>query len=164
MIKADDVPPAVADQIGDHGEEAGAVVASEPHRYDPLLPHEFPGEHGGEEAAVDIAAAEDQADLLPAEELRMRQKRGEGGGARAFRDRLLHIAVEGDGRFEVGLFNQHHVFDQGARRRIGQIADLLHGDTLGDGLAAQPRGDIAPAGGEGRIHGRLDADDADVRL
>ena len=96
-------------------------------------------QHRGQQPRVDIAAGEDQPDLLAAETLGIGQQRGQGGRAGALGDGLLDIAVEGDGPLEEGLLDQQHVVDQRPGDGEGEVADLLDLDALGDGLAAGRR-------------------------
>jgi len=160
----DDVAAEITDHRRDDAEEARPIVADDPQRHQPRLAHQLAGQDRGEQAGVDIAAGEDQPDLLAAESFRIGQQRRQGGGTSPLGHGLFHIAVEGDGALEEGLLDQQDVVDQRPGDGVAQVADLFHRDALGDGLAGIGGVDAAHAGGEGGKAGRLDADDADIRL
>ena len=86
---------------------------------------------GGEDARIDIAAAQDQPDFAAAKALGLRQHRGEPGGARAFGHGLLQGEVGVDRAFEMRLINQHNVGDEFAHDRQRQRADVLDGNAFG---------------------------------
>ena len=74
--------------------------------------------------------------FLPRKRSGIGQQGGQGGRAGALGHGLLDIAVEGDGPLEEGLLDQQHVVDQRPGDGVGEVADLLDRDALGDGRAA----------------------------
>lgn len=158
----DDVAAQLADGVRHGGQQARAIVADDAQRHQPLGADQFAGQHRGQQARVDVAAGDDQAALLAAEAFGIGEQGGQCPRPGAFGHGLLDVAQQGDPALEIGLLDQQHVLDQGAHDRIGQVADLLDGDALGDGLAAALGGHAAHAGGERGVHGRLDAEDADL--
>jgi hypothetical protein len=162
----DDVRTHLADGRRDVGQQARPVVADDPQADDPAFAHQFAGQHRGQQARVDVAAGDDQAALLAAEPFGIGQQGGQGGGAGAFHDGLLDVAVECDAALEERLLDQQHVVDQRPGDRVAQVADFLDRDALGDGRgrAVPRRVDAAHLGRERGEHGRLDADHLNVRL
>ena len=96
-----------------------------------LVALEFAHHDRGENARIDIAAAQDEADLAAAEALRLGQHGGEAGGARAFRHGLLQGEIGVDRALELRLVDQHDVGDQFAHDRQRQLADILDRDAFG---------------------------------
>ena len=86
---------------------------------------------GGENARIDVAAAQDQPDLAAAESLRLDQHGGEPGGARAFGHGLLQREIGIDGALEMRLVDQHDLGHELAHDRQRQRADILDRDALG---------------------------------
>ena len=84
--------------------------------------------------------------------------------AGALGDRLFQRGVVGHGGLEVGLLTDQDVLDQRVGDGEGDVAHRLDGDALGDGLTAAFRSLATAPGAERGIHGRLDAEDADVGL
>ena len=100
--------------------------------------------HRREQAAVDVAAAQDEADAAAAEPLGVARDRGEAGGAGALDHDLLDLQQLQDRGLDRGLLDQQHLVDQPLDDRQGQLAGPLDRDALGDGrrrrrLAGRPR-------------------------
>ena len=119
----------------------------------------------GEDARIDVAAAQDQPDLAAAEALRLGQHRGKPGGARAFRHRLLQR--------EIGV---DRALDDAPRRpaRSRTTSSRTIGSvSLPTFFTAMPSASVGAAERpllavqrvpERRIERRLRADDLDRRL
>ena len=75
--------------------------------------------------------------LLAAKALRLRQHRGEAGGARALRHGLLQREIGVDRALDVLLVDQHDVAHQCAHDRQRQRADILDRDAFGERRAAE---------------------------
>ena len=110
----------LAEARRDHAEHARPVRNREAERHDAVLALQLAHHDRGQDARVDIAAAQDQPDLAAGEALRVREQCREPGGAGAFRHGLL-VGEEGvHGAFEVRLLHQQHVGDERAHDRLGQ--------------------------------------------
>ena len=99
-----------------------------------------------EQAPVDVAAAQHEADLAAAEPLGIAHDRREAGGAGALGHGLLDLEQLQDRGLDRGLLDQQHVVDQALDDRQGQVARLLDRDALGDASGA-----AAPAGRPARL-------------
>ena len=91
----------------------------------------------GENARVDVAAAQDQPDLAAAESLRLGQHGGKPGRAGAFRHRLLQGEIGVDRALEMRLVDQHDLGDELAHDRQRQRADVLDRDAFRQRRAAE---------------------------
>jgi hypothetical protein len=84
---------------------------------------------------VDIAAGQDDPDLVPGKDLAI----GDHGKARcacAFDDGLLDLQQQGDRPFEMGFIDKHDVVDEIGKHRRGELPRLLHRDPFGKGIPA----------------------------
>ena len=136
MLHFHDVAAGAADQAGDAGELARQVADHQPQPHDPAVAHQTAQQHGSEQARVDIAAAQHEADLAAGKVLRIGQQRSQAGGTGAFGHRLLDFEEEGDGALDGHLVDRQHAIDQGAGDGQRRLADVADGDALGDGVAA----------------------------
>src|SRR5262249_22563856 len=145
----DDVAAGVADARGDLGEDAGAIGNFHAQPHQPPVAQQVAQQHVGEDAGVDVAAGDGDADA-PSREA---------GGARAFGDDLAALREQGD-RFLDGAFgHDEHVGDVGVNDLQRQRADVTYGDALGDGGAADLHRTVREALRERGVGGDLDADD-----
>ena len=142
----------------------GAVRHADAQAHQPLGAHEAAQDHGREQAAVDVAAAQDETDPPAAEALGMAHHGGEAGRTRPLGHGLLDLQQLQDRGLDRGLLDQQHVVDQPLDDRVGEVARLLDRDALGDGRAARERRQPAQAAVDGRVERRLDADDLDPGL
>ena len=83
MIDVKNIGAELAEPRRDLPKTPGPVRNGEAERDDALVTFEFAHHDGGEDARIDVAAAQDQADLAAAKPGRLGQHGGEAGGARA---------------------------------------------------------------------------------
>src|SRR5204862_7383177 len=136
VLYLDDVAAGIGDQLRHFGEAAGDVGHRDAQAHQAGVTHQAPHENRGEHAAVDVAAGDWDADALAGEALRMLEKRGERRGAGAFGDRFFDFNERDDGALDRLLGDDHHVLDLLLDDAEGDVADVLHRDALGDGVAA----------------------------
>ena len=74
-------------------------------RDDAVVTLQFAHHDRGEDARVDIAAAQNQTDLAAAEELRCREHRGKAGSTRPFRHSLLQGEICVHSALKMSLIN-----------------------------------------------------------
>ena len=98
---------------------------------------EFAHHDGRQNARIDIAAAQNEADLFAAEALGLGQHGGEAGGARAFRHGLLQGQIGVDRALEMRLVDQNDLGHQFADHRQRELADILDRDAFGQRRAAE---------------------------
>ena len=157
------MPPALAIAAVGAGEAARLVLDLDAQPHQPPAAHQAAHQHGGQQAGVDIAARDDQADATAPEAFGMGQHGCERGGPRALGHGLLDLGEQLHALFHRCLIDEQDVFDQFAHQRQGQHARPLDGDALGDSRAARRRRKAAQRVVHGRVAGRLDADDAGLR-
>ena len=125
---------------------------------------QFAHHDGRQNARIDIAAAEDQADAFAGKAQRLGQHGGQPGRARAFRHGLLQRQVGVDRAFELRLVDQDDVRHQFADDRQRQFADILDRDAFRQSRPA----DRAIAALERVPHRRIKqgfrAEDFDLRI
>ena len=110
----------------------GPVRDGQAERDDAVVALELAHHDRGENARIDIAAAQHQPDALARESASgSASMRGKPGGAGAFRHRLLQGEIGVDGALEMLLVDQHDVGDELADDRQRQRADILHRDAFG---------------------------------
>ena len=109
-----------------------------------MLAFELAQDDGSEDTGVDIAAAQDEADLAAAEMSRISKHRGEACRTRTFSKRLLVGQIGHDGALDVALPDKAHIIDILLGNGDGALGHILDGDALGErgaaafgGLAAQ---------------------------
>ena len=95
---------------------------------------------GGQDARIDIAAAQNQPDLAAAKSFRLDQHGGKPGGAGAFRHGLLQREIGVDRALEMRLVDQHDLGDEFAHDRQRQRADILDRDAFRQRRPADRRG------------------------
>ena len=140
VVDFQDVRAELAEPRGDHAEHARPVRNGQAERHDAALALELAHHDRGENARIDVAAAQDQPDLAAGEALRVCQQRREPGRARAFRHGLLMRQEGVHGALQMGLLDQQHVGDERAHDRLGEPADILHRDALGERRRRRPGG------------------------
>ena len=131
---------------------------------DAAVAHEPAQQDLSEQAGIDIAAADDQADALAGEALAVRQHGREPGGAGALGHDLLRLRHHLHRLFQRFLLDQQDVAHQPFDDRLGEGARRFHGDALGDRLRPEHRRQVADGVMHGGIERGLDADHLDVRL
>src|SRR6185437_13377135 len=91
VLHLDDVTARLADPAGNTRELARQVVDHDAQPHDPAIAYQAAQQHRGQEAGVDVTAAQHQPDLAALEDLRIDEQRGQARGARAFGHRLLDL-------------------------------------------------------------------------
>src|SRR5260370_458531 len=79
----------LADDAGDAGELPGRIADHQPQPHDSPVAHQPAQKHRGEQARVDVAAAQDQPDVAALEEIGIGEQRRQPRRTRAFGRRLL---------------------------------------------------------------------------
>ena len=73
VLHFDDIAAGLADQAGDPGELARQVADHQPQPHDPVVAHQPAQQHRGQQAGVDVAAAQHQPDPTALEAFAMAQ-------------------------------------------------------------------------------------------
>ena len=95
-----DVGAGSADDRGDPTEDAGLVGDLDLEPSEAARAHEAAHDHRGEQAGVDVAAAEHHAHVAIGEQVRVLEQGGDPGRAGALDHHLLDLEQEVDGLFE----------------------------------------------------------------
>ena len=109
-----DVGAEAGEQRGDLGERAGDVADVDAQAHEPARLDHAALDDLGQHQRLDVAAAEDEADLLAGEARRLLHQRREADRAGAFDDRLLDLEQHQDRLLDVVLGDQDDVVDEGA--------------------------------------------------
>ena len=164
MEDLQDVGALLGDHRGESCQRAGDVAQEDPQADEAAVFHEAalddPREHGD----VDVAARENQGHAAALEVEAPVEQGGQRRGARALDDRLFDLEQEQHRVGQLLLVHRHHAIHPLAGEGERQLADLAHGDAVGDrraGVHAQPLAALERARHR-RQRGRLHADHADV--
>ncbi len=131
MVDLEDIGVERAEPGRNHAQYARPVGNGEAERDDALLALQFAHHDRGEDTGIDIAAAQDQADLFAVEAFRLGQHGGEPGGACALGHRLLLGQEMIHRLLELRLADKHDAGNKLAHNRQRQRADGLHRDAFG---------------------------------
>src|SRR5438067_822988 len=136
VLDFDDVAAGVGDELRHLREAARDIRHRDAQAHEARIAHQAAHQHRGEHAAVDVAPRDRDADALAGEALRMLEQRRERRGAGALGHGLFDLDQRDDAALD-GLFLDHQDFfhqllDHGERH----VADVLHRDAFGDGVAA----------------------------
>jgi hypothetical protein len=164
VVDLDDVPAGVADGTREARQYARLVDDLNAQGDDAAVAHEPAQQDLPEQAGVDVAAADDQADALAGEALAVRQHGGEAGGAGPLRHDLLRLRHHLHRLFQRFLLDQQDIAHEPFDDRLGERARRFHGDALGDRLRPEHRREVADGVMHRGIERRLYADHLDVRL
>ena len=125
MIDAKNIGAKPSEPRGDLSQNPRAIRNSESERHDAFGPFQLTDHDGGEDARIDVAAAQDQADLAVPKPARLSQHGGEAGGARPFGHRLLQREKRVDGALKERLVDKNdvtHIFPDDRQRELARIA------------------------------------------
>ena len=157
--------PSCPRMVAIRAQDARPVVDLDAQIDDPVLALEFAIDHGGEDPRIDIAAAQDEADLAAAEMRGIGQHRREPGRTGAFGQRLLMCRDRPSPRVRCR--------DSPTRRtsstyclqmRDGPLGDVLDRDALGERASRRSaRAGRASAWIHGWVELDLDAHHLDLR-
>ena len=161
MIDAKNIGAELAEPRGDLSQNPRAIRNGEAKRNDPLGAFQFADHDRGEDARINVATAQDQADLAAAKPGPLGQHGGEAGGARPFGHRLLQREKRVDGALEQRFVDQNNVAHIVAHDRQREPADIAHGDTFGQRCAAAWHALVMKRVPHRRIERTFDADDLD---
>jgi hypothetical protein len=125
---------------------------------------EIAQQHIGEQPRVDIAAAQHQTDLAPANSSGCAKQRGEACGARALDHRLFDLEQQADRAFQMTLGDQHDVVVQLGDALARIFAGFLDRDPLGERIALTSHIHAVKLGIHRRIEFGLHPDEADVGI
>ena len=164
MIDAQDVGAEFAEPGRDLAQNSRPIRDGEAERDDAVGALQFAHHDGREDARIDIAAAQDQADLAAAESLRLGQHGGKPGGAGPFRHGLLQREKGIDRALDQRLVDQNDVADEFAHDRQRQLADIAHRNAFGQRRAAARPVALVDRIPHRRIERAFDADDLDRGL
>ena len=154
----------LVEDLGHMEQLARPVLQADAQAGKATLAGQFAQQHVGEQARVDVAAADDKADVLATERRGIGHEGGKTRRARAFGHRLFDGEQQGDGALKFGFRHQNDVIDQRLDHLIGVLAGVLHGNALGEGVAVADRLKALHLGRHGRVKLGLYADDLDIRL
>ena len=117
-----DVGAEAGEQRGDVGERAGDVADVDAQAHQAARLDHAALDDLGQHQRLDVAAAEDQADLLAGEARRLLHQRREADRAGALDHRLLDLEQHQDRLLDVVFGDQDDVVDEGADHRQRQRA------------------------------------------
>ena len=136
VLHVDDVAARLADHRGDARQAAGEIGQGDAQPHQPAVAHQAAHQHRREQARIDVAAADRDADAPAGEAAGMLQQRGKAGGPGAFGHRLLDLD-QLDHRGLDRFFRDHQdLVDELADQRQRQFAGIAHRHAFGDRVAA----------------------------
>src|SRR4051794_11034522 len=157
----DDIAAGVADLAGDIGKDPGAVWNLQMQAQQAAVAQQRAQQHVGQDAGVDVATGDGDADLLAAEAFGIGKQGGETGGTGALRHGLGGFDQQADGFLDGAFGGDEDAGNAAAHHLERDFADVAHGDALGDGGAADgdgAAGDPLGHGGVGFDLGTIDGD------
>ncbi len=163
MDDFEDVAALGADAGGDVGEYAGAIGDFHQNAQQAAIAQEVAQQGVGEDARIDIAAANGQGDALAFEALGEAENGGEAGRPCAFGDEFGVFDQHGDGLLDHGFGDDEDFGVVGAQDGERQAADIAHGDAFGDGGAADRDGLAGEGLGKAGIGFDFDAEHLHMR-
>ena len=125
--------PSSPRRLAKSAEEARPVRRGDAEADDAVVALEFAHHDGGEEAGVDVAAAEHEADAPARETLRLGEEGREPRRTGALGHGALEGGVGGDRALDGRLLDEDDLCDEVAHDRQGLCADGLDRDALGQG-------------------------------
>src|SRR5215208_6676522 len=154
----------LAEEAGDSAKHSGPVVDSDPKIDNAHFALQLAGDDRGQDAGVDIAAAQHEADFSSAEVRGVSHHCGKACGARTFGKRFDVSQIGHYGAFDVGLADEADIVHELAANRYRALGDVLHRNALGQGRAAAFRRLAAQGSVHRGIKLDLDSDHLDLRL
>src|SRR5687767_9275389 len=129
VIDLQDIGPELAEPGRDLTEHPGSVRDGQPERDDAVLALELTHHDRRQDTRIDVASAQDEADVAPFETLGFRQHRRETRRTCAFGHGLLKRQIGVDGALDVLLVHQHDLGYEVADDRQGERTDLADSDA-----------------------------------